>query len=226
MTSDQIVTLVNTVGVASVPDVLTGSEVESLITSLGEVSGAGVRGALRIPAVAELARSPRLIELARPLLTGEPRPVRAIYFDKSHDSNWLVPWHQDLTVAVRERVELAGFGPWSVKDGVPHVQAPALLLEKMITIRLHLDPCDENNGALKVLTGSHKFGVIPTDRIQGFNLECPELLCRVARGCALVMRPLLLHASARSRDDRPRRVLHIEYAGFDLPEPLQWHAVA
>ena len=222
MTPDLIADTVWVIGAAILPDVLTAPEVESLIATLGPVTGAGVRGVLRIPAIAELARSPPLLDLARPLLSGNPRPVRAIYFDKSAASNWLVPWHQDLTVAVRERAEVKGFGPWSVKDGVPHVQAPAYLLEKMITIRLHLDPCDENNGALKVLTGSHKFGIIPTKRVKGFSLECPELLCRVGPGGALLMRPLLLHASSRSQDDRHRRVLHIEYAGFDLPKPLQW----
>lgn len=129
MTAGQIIEVVNAVGVAAVSDVLTACEVESLITSLGEVCGAGVRGVLRIPPVVELARSSRLMDLARPLLAGEPRPVRAVYFDKPAASNWLVPWHQDLTVAVRKRAEVAGFGPWSVKDGVPHVQAPAALLE-------------------------------------------------------------------------------------------------
>jgi len=222
VTPGQVATLVNAVGVAAVPGVLTACEVEFLITALGEVTGAGVRGVLRIPAFAELATSPRLLDLARPLLPEEPRPVRAIYFDKSLTSNWLVPWHQDLTLAVRERADLAGFGPWSVKDGVPHVQAPASLLEKMITIRLHLDPCDEYNGALKVLTGSHKFGIVPADRIKGFAMESPELVCRVGSGWALVMRPLLLHSSSRSSSDGHRRVLHIEYAGFDLPQPLQW----
>ena len=223
MTPDLIAGIVRVIGAAILPDVLTAPEVESLITTLGPVTGAGVRGVLRIPAIAELARSARLMDLARPLLTGEPRPVRAVYFDKSAASNWLVPWHQDLTVAVQERAEVDGFGPWSVKEGVAHVQAPAALLEKMITIRLHLDPCDENNGALKVLTGSHRFGIIQTERLKGFTLECPELLCRVGTGGALLMRPLLLHASGRSRDDRHRRVLHIEYAGFDLPKPLHWH---
>jgi hypothetical protein len=68
-------------------------------------------------------------------------PVRAIYFDKTPDSNWNVAWHQNLTIAVRERRDAAGFGPWSVKAGVPHVQPPVELLEHLVAVRLHLDPC-------------------------------------------------------------------------------------
>src|SRR5204862_4238864 len=128
--------------------------------------------------------------------------------------------HQDLTLAVRARAEVLGFGPWSVKDGVPHVQAPAELLEQMITLRLHLDDCDESNGALLVLSGSYRFGKIPTEQIRGLEKECPENVCKARAGEGLLMRPLLLHASSRSRSDGHRRVLHIEYSGFELQEPL------
>src|SRR5262249_25033842 len=111
---------------------------------------------------------------------------------------------------------------WLHKDGVPHVQAPAELLEQMITLRLHLDDCDESNGALSVLTGSHRFGKIPTAQIRGLEKECPEDVCKARAGEALLMRPLVLHASSRSRSNGHRRVLHVEYAGFELPEPLEW----
>ena len=222
MTPAQIKTTVDLLGVAIVPNILSSFEIETLLQVLGETD-AGDRGVLVIPEIAQLARSPRLLELARPHLTGEPRPVRGIYFDKTAASNWLVPWHQDLTLAVRKQVNFDGFGAWSVRDGVPHVQAPAKLLEQMITIRLHLDDSDESNGALRVLMGSHRFGRVPGDQIRGLSKECPELVCRVNAGHALLMRPLLLHCSSRSNDNRHRRVLAIEYAGFDLPQPLQWH---
>jgi hypothetical protein len=44
------------------------------------------------------------------------------------------------------------------KVGVPHVEAPEWLLEKMLTMRLHLDDMTEENGPLKVLPGSHHSG--------------------------------------------------------------------
>lgn len=111
-------------GFAVIPDVMNAQERQELLAVLGPVSGAGRRGVLNNPTAAAWARSPRLLDLVRPHLPAEPRPVRAIYFDKSVEANWLVPWHQDLTLALRARVEVAGFGPWSTKDGIPHVQPP------------------------------------------------------------------------------------------------------
>ena len=156
-------------------------------------------------------------------LPPSPRPVRALYFDKSPGANWLVAWHQDLTLAVRTRVEVQGFGPWSIKDGVQHVQPPVGLLEQMLTVRLHLDDCDETNGALRVLPGTHRLGRLDAERIRELREEHSEVVCKVAAGGVLLMRPLLLHASARSQSTRHRRMLHIDYAGFGLPEPLGWY---
>lgn len=204
-------------------EVLPPLELNALITLLGPVTSAGRRGLLAVREIAELARSPRLLGLIRPHLPAEPFPVRAIYFDKSPDANWLVPWHQDLTIATREPVESPGFGPWSVKDGIPHVQPPIELLEQMLTIRIHLDAADESNGALRVLPGSHAFGRLSAARIQELRASSTEHLCEVAAGDALLMRPLLLHASGRSTSDRHRRVLHIEYAAFALPSGMEWH---
>ena len=45
-------------------------------------------------------------------------PVRATLFDKVEGANWLVPWHQDLTICVRERIDVPGYGPWSIKAGI------------------------------------------------------------------------------------------------------------
>lgn len=212
----------NDSGHALVPNVLNESDRQRLIEVLGTVSGAGRRGLLDEPLVAQLARSQTILNLVRPHLPAEPLPVRAIYFDKSPDANWLVAWHQDLTIAVRERVEAAGFGPWSMKGGVPHVQPPMEMLERMITVRLHLDDADAGNGALRVLPGSHRFGRLSTEKIQELRATEPEALCVANAGDVLLMRPLILHASGRSNSPKHRRILHIEYAGFDLPPGLQW----
>jgi hypothetical protein len=69
-------------------------------------------------------------------------PVKATLFDKTPDANWLVPWHQDLTISVKERVDIDGFGPWTVKAGVLSVQPPVSILERMLAIRIHLDDCE------------------------------------------------------------------------------------
>ena len=96
----------------------------------------------------------------------------------------------------------------------------------MLTVRLHLDAADALNGALRVLPGTHRLGRLSAARIQELRGAEPEFLCAAAAGDALLMRPLLLHASSRSTTVGHRRVLHIEYAGFTLPPELQWHAAA
>jgi len=214
---------INQRGFSIVPSVINSAELQELLNSLGDVSSAGRRGVLALPVVSQLAHSRRLIALVQSYLSGPPAPVRAIYFDKTPGTNWQVAWHQDLTVAVRTRREVPGFGRWSTKEGVPHVQPPAELLEQMLAIRIHLDDADESNGALRVLPGSHLFGRIPAAQIQECRARQDEVLCPVPACGALIMRPLLLHASARSTSDRHRRVLHIEYAGFTLPGGLEWH---
>lgn len=213
-------------GFAIVRRVLEASECQELLSSLGQVLGAGERGILALPAVAALARSERLLNLVRPHFSCEPAPVRAIYFDKSAKKNWLVVWHQDMTLALRQRVEVTGFGLWSIKDGIPHAQPPTEFLEQMLTVRVHLDDADESNGALRVIPGSHRGGRVSAERIRELRAQHPEFLCSAGAGDALLMRPLLLHASGRSTSIQHRRVLHIEYAGFALPPELQWHEAA
>ena len=213
-------------GFALLSGVLNAAEVEHLRAALGPVNGAGRRGLLSLSAVAELARSTRLLNWVRPHPPAEPLPVRALYFDKSPDANWLVPWHQDLTLAMRARAEAPGVGPWSAKDGIPHVQPPVACLEQMLAVRLHLDAADEANGALRVLPGTHRAGRLSAERIQHLRAERAEHLCAAGAGDALLMRPLLLHASSRSDSPRHRRVLHLEFAAFNLPENLRWHEAA
>jgi ectoine hydroxylase-related dioxygenase (phytanoyl-CoA dioxygenase family) len=192
---------------------------------LEPVSRAGRRGVLAMPEISNLARSARLIALLQPHLTDTPVPVRAIYFDKTADANWHVAWHQDLTLALRARIDVPGFGPWSTKDGVPHVQPPTEILAQMLTIRIHLDDADEANGALRVIPGSHRFGRLSAERILELRTRQPDFVCSVAARGAMLMRPLLLHASGRSSGRRHRRVLHIEYASFTLPAGLKWQEV-
>ena len=209
-----------------VAGVLEPNEQQELLDLLGTVPGAGRRGLLALPAVAALAHSPRLLDLVRPHVSREPFPVRAIFFDKSPDANWLVSWHQDLTLALRARAEVPGFGPWSVKEGIPHVQPPVEVLEQMLTVRLHLDDADEANGALRVLPGTHRLGRLSPAQVQAQRAQQADVLCAAVAGDALLMRPLILHASGRSTSPRHRRVLHIEYAAFALPEGLDWHEAA
>src|SRR5688572_451281 len=108
----------------------------------------GIRNLLNVvPFTRELANSTACRALVEPILGREARVVRGIYFDKHKDANWKVAWHQDMTIAVRERIEVEGYGPWSVKAGIHHAQPPVSILENMLTVRLHLDDTNEANGA-------------------------------------------------------------------------------
>lgn len=151
------------------------------------------------------------------------QPVRCILFDKTPESNWPVAWHQDLTIAVKEKHDTPGYLNWSTKDGVTHAQPPIELLEKMVTVRIHLDDTPAENGALKVITGSHLQGRIPSDQIQNLT-KGNTSTCSCSAGDVLLMKPLILHASERSVTPAHRRVVHIEYADRSaLADGLEWH---
>jgi len=150
------------------------------------------------------------------------RPVRSILFDKTVSENWPVQWHQDLTIAVAQERQIPGYGPWSFKDGSPHVQPPVSLLERMVTIRLHLDDTPATNGALRVIPGSHRDGRISTDSLCDYAKE-RSVTCECRSGDALLMSPLILHSSRRSVSPARRRVIHFEFArDEDLDSSLEW----
>ena len=156
------------------------------------------------------------------VLDAEAIPVKAFVFDKTPQANWKVAWHQDLTIAVKKYQPVPEFSNWSQKAGVVHVQPPIEILEKLLTLRIHLDNCDRNNGALKIIPGSHRYGKLALTDIEQWKKSSPVLTCEVQAGDVLVMRPLLLHSSSPATSPTHRRVLHLEYAAINLPDGLEW----
>jgi len=184
----------------------------------------GIRDLFSIlPELQPLLQLHAISEIANPILGPEWFAVRSIYFDKPASANWMVPWHQDLTIAVKHRIDTPGFGPWSVKANIPHVQPPSEFLERMLTIRIHLDDCDQSNGALEVVPGSHSRGRLSAQEISALRNVRHAEVCEVRRGGCVIMRPLLLHASKPSETAEHRRVIHLELAAEDLPNGLEWH---
>ena len=98
-------------GFQTFESVLTFDEIESLREALvSKKIAPGRRNLMRcVPAVAELALSSKLLGLLEETLNERCFSVRSIFFDKTSEANWLVPWHQDLTIAVKERVEFPGY---------------------------------------------------------------------------------------------------------------------
>lgn len=232
VTESDVFCQVETDGFAVRENVLCDSETDHLIHAIeSRQDGDGlfrqgrifaVRNLLDLPEVRTLAESKAVRDLACEVLGHEAFPVRGILFDKIPEANWKVPWHQDVTIAVQEKGEVEGFGPWSTKAGILHVQAPVAVLERMISIRLHLDQCSELNGALQVIPGSHRAGRIAEEDIPSILAISQPHVCAVGRGGALLMQPLLLHASSASEMPAHRRVIHLDFASEQLPAPLKW----
>lgn len=222
-------------GYAIVPDVLNAGTIEALLAALADIQldeavkqragrAFGIRRLLEVvPLIRELAESGCLRALIEPVLGTKARIVRGIFFDKTAVANWKVPWHQDVMIAVRERKDLPGFSAWSSKSGVVHVQPPREILQSILAVRLHLDDTDAANGALRVLPGSHQSGILNDEEIQHWKARSAPVTCALSRGDALLMRPLLLHASSAATAPTHRRVLHLEYSALDLPEGVAWY---
>lgn len=219
-------------GFALVRRVLDTADVDRLICTIDEYakasssrcrSGYAARNLLSdVPAIAHLANSSAMIEIAHGALGENASPVRGILFDKVGNANWHIGWHQDTMIPVAEQKDVDGFGPWSVKAGVVHVRPPADVMADVIALRVHLDDCDFENGPLRVLPGSHRHGFLSSDQVKHWMASRQAVTCTACRGDVLAMRPLLLHASSRAESAGHRRVIHIEYAAAELPSGLRW----
>ncbi len=207
-------------GFAIVPNCLSGQALKNLASLLS--TNHSQRNLLRIPIVRELASSNPVRQAISTILGKECFAVRGIMFNKTPASNWKVVWHQDRTIAVRERKIMLGFAPWPIKAGVAHVQPPASVMAGMLSIRLHLDESRESNGPLRVIPGSHLDGCLTAEEIAKWRTR-PSITYQVRTGGAILMRPLLLHASSACLKPEPRRVVHLEFAASDLPGGLEWH---
>ena len=163
--------------------------------------------------------------LAQSILGPGCRSVRALMFDKTRNANWAVPWHQDRTIAVRRRREVAGFGPWSVKGGVPHVEPPSGVLGSMVTLRAHLDDCDADSAPLLIAPGSHRLGRIAAADASRVAADLGCMRCLAEAGDVWIYATPILHASERTRSARHRRVLHVDFALVDLPGGLEWMGI-
>ncbi|WP_422926823.1 phytanoyl-CoA dioxygenase family protein [Singulisphaera sp. PoT] len=222
-------------GYAVVPDVLDDDAIEHLGMSLERLEASdtsleregrvyAARNLLQlIPDLSTLAATEPLIGLARRILGDRAFVVRALLFDKTPEANWLVPWHQDLTIAVKTKVaEAEGYGPWTRKGGIPHVQPPVEVLERMVTLRVHLDAAGSDNGPLRVVPGSHASGRLNAEATREWIDRVGPRECCVERGSVVVMRPMILHASSPAKAPDRRRVVHIEYAADALPRGVEW----
>ena len=229
---------IESAGFAVAPTCLAPAEVARLRAAIDEavaraggeeaVCGRGAVHAVRnvldvVPETRMLPEHPGVRRLVEPILGGGAFCVRGTLFDKSAGANWGIFWHQDLSIAVRRREAVEGFGPWTRKAGVTCVQPPVRVLESMLAVRIHLDDCGPGHGPLKVLPGSHRHARLSEADTAEWESRQRAALCTVPAGGAVVMRPLLLHSSSKMTAPGRRRVLHLEFASIELPPPLEWH---
>jgi hypothetical protein len=194
-----------------------------LASQPGDHAGIRLTG---IPMLSELlgARGPIGVRVAQ-ALGPATRPVRMILFDKSAVANWALSWHQDRTIVVRNREEVPGFGPWTTKSGLLHVAPPIDLLERMMTIRIHLDPVPATNAPLLIARGSHLLGRVPETEIGNMVARHSVVACLADAGDIWAYSTPILHASDAAAEPRRRRVLQVDYAAEDLPGGLEWFGI-
>jgi ectoine hydroxylase-related dioxygenase (phytanoyl-CoA dioxygenase family) len=213
-------------GYAVADIVLAAHQCEHIAAALPAVAAGrgGLRHLIGHPTVLQLLQHERLGAYLWSVVGRDLVAVKATLFDKTQQTNWRAQWHQDRTISVREKMDVAGYAPWSAKSGVPCVDAPAEVLAQMLAVRIHLDDCGADNGPLRVLPGSHQLGKLDAEELESVVASTAVAEVYAPQGAIVLMRPLLVHASTAARNAGHRRVLHIEFAPPEAISPLQWHA--
>lgn len=196
-------------------------EIAGRIT-LPDHQSAGSRCLLAEPWCTTLADRIRSSPLFAGLIPRTSVCVQCTYFEKSIQRNWIVPIHQDLSIPVVEQISHPRLHGWSRKEGELFVQSPPEVLEQLVAVRVHIDPCGANDGPVRVYCGSHSLGRIDPAAAVAEKNNFKEVECTAEVGTALVMRPLLLHASSKATGSSLRRVLHFLFGQPMLPLGLRW----
>lgn len=173
-----------------------------------------------IPEINSLLFNTKFLELLEDVVGKDYFLVKSIYFDKPVTSNWYVAYHQDLTISVKNKIEVDGFVSWTTKHNQFAVQPPIEFLENITTFRIHLDDTELENGALKVIDCSHLKGIYRPEDIDWDKEK--ETACKVQKGGVMLMKPLTLHSSGRTTNQKRRRVIHLEFSNMELPHELEW----
>ena len=214
-------------GYALADILLARHQCEHIAASLPAVTGAGrggISNLLSHPTVRQLLLHQKLGGYVWSVIGRDLVAVKATLFDRTAETNWRTQWHQDRTVAVKERLSVEGFGLWSTEAGVLHADAPPAVLAQMIAIRIYLDECGAENGPMRVIPGSHRSGKLPDDAMARTVAHGQIVEVCAPQGALVVMRPLLVRASSTARAPQHQRVLHIEFAPAEAISPLEWHS--
>jgi hypothetical protein len=212
-----------TQGYGVIPAGLTAERIDDLTRRVSDLGGrAGDRSLLKLPwcqELGDLIRDDPRISASLPV---NARAVQCTLFVKSLGTNWLVPFHQDLSIPLASRVDSPMYSKWVLKEGQRFAHSPAVLLQQLLAVRVHLDDCGKGNGALRVVPGSHRDGRLSPAQARRERSIRGEQLVVAPRGGMMLMKPLLLHASSKATVNLPRRVLHFLFGPAELPGGAQW----
>jgi hypothetical protein len=211
-------------GYVIAPSILGPDEAASIEAALSQMSNleVGTRNLLELEWCRAVVKRLRAAAGLGALLPGTGVAVQCTLFDKSPGRNWLVAMHQDLSIPVSARVAHPSLGVWSVKEGQTFVQPPHELLAQLIAVRIHIDECGLENGPLRVVPGSHREGRLTPSAARQLRDRLGEVACTVGRGGAVILKPLLLHASSKALSPSHRRVLHFLFGPASIGYGLRW----
>jgi hypothetical protein len=205
-------------GFTTIPNIITAKEIAAISRALAGVAQgrAGTRNLLDRAWCRALASRIKLRLADLHLLPSAADALQCTFFDKTPQRNWLVALHQDLSIPVKAGEAQPIPGACSEKEGQRYIQAPPKVLENLLAVRVHIDDCGLENGALRVVPGSHLLGRLSEEDARQYRNAAGEVACAAQRGDALLMRPLLLHASSKAVTPSRRRVLHFLFAPPEL----------
>jgi ectoine hydroxylase-related dioxygenase (phytanoyl-CoA dioxygenase family) len=199
-------------GYELVENVFTLSECQAILTHLPKTGYCLRDPLIQFPEIIELIRASKITELFPHYSI-----VRSVFFQKPNSNNWHVPLHQDKLVQVSHKIELPGFGPWSVKNNINHVQPTPEIMNQVISLRIHLSDCSANDGPLEIIPNSHLTNYEPLYE----NSQSTEITGEA--GSLLIFSPLCWHKSKKCKSNSQRAVLHMEISKGSLPEKLSWN---
>jgi len=215
-------------GYSIIPQLVTPQEVTVVSRALDRMAlrRAGTRKLFNVSWCRALAKRIKERLAGANVIQTDSVAVQCTIFDKTPSRNWLVALHQDVAIPVTARVDHPQLRGWSMKEGGHFVQPPDQVLADLLAVRVHIDDSRLDNGPLKVVPTSHKLGRLSGRRALEARARLGEAPCLATRGDAILMRPLLLHASSKALAPSRRRVLHVLFGPRTLPYGLEWkHAV-
>lgn len=147
--------------------------------------------------------------------------TKAIYFDKSKEAINHYNWHQNVSINSKGKIEVEGFTRWSENASGYDVFPPTEILKSSLIIHIHLDDTNVQNGALKVIPGSHN-KKLSSSEVQLITQNSIPFECEIDMGGIQIMRPLLLKAFSKASSQKPMRLIHLEFNSIELPKGLEW----